>query len=277
MNKNEESWLCHYGIPRRSGRYPYGSGKESHQSDNTKSNKNKIQTKNVSGLEALVFPAISVATLTVATVRLVRTMRMNTPTNYFKKEHKVESLSEFTKKDRNYTTEEDLLMVNKRKTLNEPGTTSNCVSCAMTMEMRARGYDVVARRKSSGPTEPEILSYYKNVKFINPVTAEYLPTDKRKDKVPKAYDSLIKNLSANGENSRGVIVGYFERNDGDGHAMYWHVKNGKAKLYDPQNPTDDPEKSFKMYRTTGWRYFRTDNTEPSDNIGELMMSRKFKK
>ena len=168
-------------------------------------------------------------------------------------------------------------MVNKRKTPNEPGTTSNCVACAMTMEMRARGYDVAARRKTSGLTEPEMLSYYQNVKSTNPVTAKYLPTDKRKDRLQKAYDSLINNLSANGENSRGIINGCFENYDGDAHAMYWSVKNGKAKLYDPQNPTYDLEKSFKLYRITGWRYFRTDNTEPSDNIGELMMSRKFKK
>ena len=279
MNKNEERWLCHYGVPRRSGRYPYGSGKEHRQSANAKSNKNETttKTKNVSGFEALVPPALAVATLTLATVKLARDIHMNTPTDYLKKEHKVESLSELTKKNRYYTTEEDLLLVNKRKTPNEPGTTSNCASCAMTMEMRARGYDVAARRKSRGLTEPEMLSYYKNVKFTNPVTAEYLPTDKRKDRLPKAYDSLINNLSANGENSRGIIIGYFEYDYCDGHAMYWSVKNGKAKIYDPQNPTDDPEKSFKMYRTTGWRYFRTDNTEPSDNIGELMMSRKFKK
>ena len=232
MNKNEERWLYHYGVPRRSGRYPYGSGKEQRQSANAKSNKNetktKTKTKNVSGFEALVLPALSVATLTVATVKLARDIRMNTPIDYLKKEHKVESLSELTKKDRNYTTEEDLLLVNKRKTPNEPGTTSNCASCAMTMEMRARGYDVAVRRKSSGLTEPEMLSYYQNVKFTNPVTAEYLPTDKRKDRLPKAYDSLINNLSANGENSRGVIIGYFENNYGDGHAMYWSVKKWKS-------------------------------------------------
>ena len=89
MNKNEERWLYHYGVPRRSGRYKYGSGKEQRQSTNAKSNKNetktKTKTKNVSGLEELVLPALSVATFAVTTAKLVREIRMNTPIDYLKK------------------------------------------------------------------------------------------------------------------------------------------------------------------------------------------------
>lgn len=187
----------------------------------------------------------------------------------------------------------------------------NCPNCASAFEMVERGYDVVARPKPNGSNVEDVEKLFKGGSLHNVGTSEYDSDGKltkafkdweaagqpedgdvynellyQHDKhAIKAEKNIIYEIKSQGSGSRGILVvgwhSHFDPNKRttEFHAMNYKNEGGKIIFYDAQTKgeyngiTDsewirwqcDPRELFVM---------RTDNLEPSDSIGEAVISRR---
>lgn len=163
------------------------------------------------------------------------------------------------------TIEADIKKVNPKKN------DSNCVACSAVCELRARGYDVVAKPHEafSGFSLRDMKHLYKNFKV------EHVHESDSSD----AYESLSKRLLEFGDGARGCIGGTYKdevieycisKNPNDknlwkgiGHAFSWEVLNGKVLLYDGQDGTIESDNPWLigLFRPDNLGFARLDNLE----------------
>ena len=193
--------------------------------------------------------------------------------DYVKKEGEYEKLSELKRKTTATSINDDLKACNPRLG-NQKGKVNNCLYCAATMEMRQRGYDVVARSKGYGDTANLYSKWFEGAK-IEQVPTTRNPGESRKQYANRAYDNLCKTLEKQGDGARGYVGVHFEKT-ASGHAMYYKVENGAVTFYDGQNKSSGvgTDKTFALADPSAHHYARLDNCKVNESVTEACISNK---
>jgi len=139
----------------------------------------------------------------------------------------------------------------------ERGTTNNCTRVAAAMELRNRGYDVIAARSHTGASAFEYETWFKGAK-----TKGY-----------SSSDECMRDLLKQGDGASGSINGYFGEGLGSGsggHALHWSINGRHVEIQDGQN--GETFGSFKE----AWDHYgfnngacfatRLDNCEPDWDV-----------
>lgn len=201
----------------------------------------------------------------------------------------VESLAKLPKKIKNYSMQEEMDFVNpadKEGKKHGVGRIFNCQNSAVALDMRLKGYDVEARRRSDGSNVGDIASYYKDAKLKTAKTdvdidglekfAEKYRTRSNGilgDRIArkyheeyskiheKAYDQFIDELKQQKVGSRGIIVVGW-RNFYDKptvktewfHAYNYEIKKDDVYFYDAQ--ASHATSQFTSKQAKEERYYR---------------------
>lgn len=292
MGRVDYREFYHYGVKRRSGRYPWGSGDRPYQRDSSgqyKLNKytspSGFKVKEYSkafmktaliirpmqlGLLFLGVPVPVINTITISS-RLGSYGIGKANASNIQDKRPIEPLKELKKKGEEIDPKQDLKAVNPLK--NKPGGNSNCVNCVAAMEMRKRGYDVEARLSSAKKSYEEYAKDFKGFKYEQ-AGVKRNEKESRKDYINRSYDELLTKLEKNGNGSRGVLAINFDKSlsQSVGHVLYWENVNGKVILYDPQG--GNAEKAFSLSDPTSLRYGRFDNLKVTNDISNSVVSKK---
>lgn len=193
-------------------------------------------------------------------------------TNYRELDGPIEKIKNLKKKDKEMSMKEDMKVINKRSNIFNQGRVNNCPYCTMALEMRQRGYDVMARRSTIGLTDDDIITYFKGMKFSK-IGPEYYNDESRKKNVLRTYNRICDILESYGEGSRGCISFTYEKAK-SGHILNWKVENGNVNFYDSQSRKVNDTKTISLADPSTMEFARLDNLKPSDKITELIMSRK---
>lgn len=193
--------------------------------------------------------------------------------DYTKEQGEYEDLKKLKKKTSQLSDEEDLKMVNPDR--RKKGSVNNCGFCTVSTEMRARGYDVQARKKASGISVNQFAEWFDGVKNIKAGTQRN-KGESRKNYVNRAYDSLCKSIEKNGNGSRGYIALCYDGFAGSGHVFNWQVKNGKVVFMDGQSGTTtnskEMQKVFSFADPSSYEYARLDNCKVNKRVTEACIS-----
>ena len=281
--------LEHYGIKRRSGRYPYGSGdrpyqhSSKHGSDYALNRTFKKAVKNEKRKQAVREAINSLPGLLLGPYGLLAANQIYN--NYIKSIHNYDRTDYKTVQDPIEKMDEmdkipppppplnkNLEAVNPKH--DRYGTVNNCQYCVVAADMRERGYDVQARLRNDGGYEEDIRKWYNNPPKFTHLDVPPLTKDESNDsRRERAYSMMMKHLEKQGEGARGYFGVKFMW--GGGHAMYYKVENGKVNIYDPQNTNDDVTNTLAMAHPNGFSYLRLDNLTPrEDGVGDAVISRK---
>ena len=281
--------LEHYGIKRRSGRYPWGSGdrpyqnSSKHGSDYALNRTFKKAVANEERKQAVREAINSLPGLLLGPYGLL--MANQTYNNYIKSIHNYDRTDYKTVQDPVEKMDEmdkipppppplnkNLEAVNPKH--DRYGTVNNCQYCVVAADMRERGYDVQARLRNDGGYEKDISKWYNNPPKFTHLTVPPLTKDESNDsRRERAYSMMMKHLEKQGEGARGYFGVEFMW--GGGHAMYYKVENGKVNIYNPQNTNDDVTNTLAMAHPNGFSYLRLDNLTPrEDGVGDAVISRK---
>ena len=281
--------LEHYGVKRRSGRYPWGSGdrpyqnSSKHGSDYALNRTYKKAVANEERKQAVREAINSLPGLLLGPYGLL--MANQTYNNYIKSIHNYDRTDYKTVQDPVEKMDEmdkippPPLPLNKNLEAVNPkhdryGTVNNCQYCVVAADMRERGYDVQARLRNDGGYEADISKWYNNPPKFTHLTVPPLTKDESNDsRRERAYSMMMKHLEKQGEGARGYFGVEFMW--GGGHAMYYKVENGKVNIYNPQNTNDDITDTLAMAHPNGFSYLRLDNLTPrEDGVGDAVISRK---
>lgn len=190
--------------------------------------------------------------------------------DYVKKQGAYEKVSDLKKKTSPTTPEDDVTKVNKGHT---SGQVNNCGYCTAAMEMRRRGYDVVARKKAQGISTDQYNNWFEGIRPQSSVVPRQ-PKQSRKDWVNASYDTLCKNLEKNPKGSRGYVAFSYEK-VGSGHTLFWEVSDNGVSFYDAQSGKKNPGDVFS-YSDQQYVYARLDNCRLRPNVTETCMSTGYK-
>ena len=190
--------------------------------------------------------------------------------DYTRKEGDYEKIKDLPKKSSS-TVEQDVKEVNKRLG-KEKGKVNNCGYCSVAMEMRRRGYDVVARSKAYGIVDSDLEKWYKNPKLESPNITKN-KGENRKQYANRAYNQVCNNIEKYGNGARGYISLSYEGMK-SGHAMYWEVQNNKVTIYDAQSGKygSANDKILSLADPSSYTYARLDNLKINDQITETCRS-----
>ena len=281
--------LEHYGVKRRSGRYPWGSGdrpyqnSSKHGSDYALNRTYKKAVANEERKQAVREAINSLPGLLLGPYGLL--MANQTYNNYIKSIHNYDRTDYKTVQDPIEKMDEmdkipppppplnkNLEAVNPKH--DRYGTVNNCQYCVVAADMRERGYDVQARLRNDGGYEKDISKWYNNPPKFTHLNVPPLTKDESNDsRRERAYSMMMKHLEKQGEGARGYFGVEFMW--GGGHAMYYKVENGKVNIYNPQNTNDDITNTLAMAHPNGFSYLRLDNLTPrEDGVGDAVISRK---
>lgn len=204
-------------------------------------------------------------------------------TNYIKKKDgPLETIKDMKRLSQKESINESSNVKNVNPYYKKKGGYNNCTNCAITVDMRQRGYDVRARRRGTGRTNQEIASMYKDSKIVKPnYGIKQERGESRKEYVSRSYDNFCKAIESEGKNSRGIVTIMYQSGRYDlsssGHAFNYEVKDGRVSFYDAQSKKADCDRTFSFANPESYTYIRTDNKIPSNDIGEAVISRKDKR
>lgn len=196
--------------------------------------------------------------------------------DYTKKEGEYEKISELKKMSTpSLSPENEVKKTNPRLGM-QKGKVNNCGYCAITMEMRRRGYDVIARSKSQGIVDNDLHRWFKNLEINTVKASKETDTGSRKKILTNTYNKLCDEIESLGEGSRGYLAITYEGMN-CGHAMFWEVSNGNAIIYDGQSGKygHQNDKLISLSNPyVGFRYARLDNLKMNPEITEVCRSNK---
>ena len=281
--------LEHYGIKRRSGRYPWGSGDRPYQNSSKHSgdyalnrtyqqavaNEERKQAvrETTNSLPGLLLGPQGVIMANTSYNNYIKSIHNYDRTDYKTVQDPVEKMDEMDKiPPPPPPLNKNLEAVNPKH--DRYGTVNNCQYCVVAADMRERGYDVQARLRNDGGYEKDISKWYNNPPKFTHLTVPPLTKDESNDsRRERAYSMMMKHLEKQGEGARGYFGVAFMW--GGGHAMYYKVENGKVNIYNPQNTNDDITNTLAMAHPNGFSYLRLDNLTPrEDGVGDAVISRK---
>lgn len=278
-----DGYLIHYGIKRRSGRYPWGSGKRPYQS--LKGVKGQYQIEEYTTPEREMRKAVSKAMVNQLIAAVVpgyaafhnaRVIAYKASQNlgsgdYEKAEGRPKKVKDLRRQTQKTSLEEDLKIINKSGVFKR-GHDKNCMNCVIATEMRRRGYDVVARRADNGLVN-DYVKTFKNCELkkfdVRVPTQDEILKD-RKSAYNNTYNQAMNQLENFGDGARGSLVFAYDKKLGQsaGHTMYWEVQNGRAKIYDPQNNSNKVvNECLSLSDLSSWTYARLDNLKLTDDAG----------
>lgn len=152
------------------------------------------------------------------------------------------------------------------------GNVMNCFNCVSALEMRQRGYDVKATKRSSGVSTSEYLNYYTGLK-INNTFSRRGSEEKRKSYVQRMYKQLCNDIEYEGPNARGFLSFQYEKAD-SGHTIMWATDSkGSVSFFDPQNGSKNATNIMPL-SNQDYLWGRLDICGVSDNITDLVENRK---
>lgn len=191
--------------------------------------------------------------------------------SYFKKEGPPEKVSDLKKKNVPTSTIDDMKKVNPR-IVPTKGTVKNCGLCVAAMEMRARGYDVRARKRVNGITEHELKTWFNGLTIRHP-RIKRMPNESRKSFVNRSYDNLCTQIEKFGNGTRGYVGIQYEK-IGGGHSLFWTVTDGRVTFYDGQNNKSKVQldKIFALADPEKHSFARLDNYKVKKGITEAVIS-----
>ena len=199
--------------------------------------------------------------------------------------------------------EKDLMAVNPRSSHdNTIGSIFICRNCSTAFELRRRGYDVEARRRDDGSNAGGAEKYFKNGKFSTlnidfenkeifkmsmeeyKKNGKYDYLDAAKKSRVKAYKSLCKELTKQGDGARGILViGWvIDARDLTKRTSYFHALNyavieGSVEFYDSQSASKGADHaygfSYRYVDPRDYSYMRTDNLELSKEVTKAVVSK----
>ena len=281
--------LEHYGIKRRSGRYPWGSGDRPYQNSSKHSgdyalnrtfkkavaNEKRKQAvrEAINSLPGLLLGPQGVIIANTTYKNYIKSIHNYDRTDYKTVQDPVEKMNEMSKiPPPPPSLNKNLEAVNPKH--DRYGTVNNCQYCVVAADMRERGYDVQARLRNDGGPPEDIRKWYNNPPHFTRVEMQPLSKDETTYSLrERAYNAVMNQLEEQGEGARGYFGVDFMW--GGGHAMYYKVENGKVNIYNPQNTNDDVTNILAMANPNGYSYLRLDNLTPSeDGVGDAVISRK---
>lgn len=263
--------IMHYGIKRRSGRYPWGSGQRHYQSIRS----------SIENFLNFMFPKKEVLDKKVVNYG---------SDQYIDRDGSYEKLSELKRKRINKPDlEYDCFIVNHtddNKEYLEGGHSHNCIYCSVAMAMRSKGYDVVARSSDYGVSS-EDLETFLNDTFPGAEVYDLKETLSHDEKM-----ELLDPESTNSEQiAEEAINDFIKKQPDDGyglieliwgdlssaHSLFYKKENGTMMIYDGQvNKKSDISEYIdknKVYLYS-FKFIPLQDYEPSDNIGHFVVSKK---
>lgn len=281
--------LEHYGIKRRSGRYPWGSGDRPYQNSSKHSGDyalNRTYKKAVANeerkravraainsLPGLLLGPNGYIIMNRSYKNYIRSIHNYDRTDYKTVQDPIEKMDEMDKiPPPPPPLNKNLEAVNPKH--DRYGTVNNCQYCVVAADMRERGYDVQARLRNDGGYEKDISKWYNNPpKFTHLIVPPLTKDESNDSRRERAYSMMMKHLEKQGEGARGYFGVEFMW--GGGHAMYYKVENGKVNIYNPQNTNENIINMLAMAHPNGFSYLRLDNLTPrEDGVGDAVISRK---
>jgi len=157
----------------------------------------------------------------------------------------IDKTTGFHKKTTEMSAEEDMERVNPGYKNWDENTKSNCTLCTMAYELRRRGYDVQAKKATSGyDADTLVKDWFPGAKpktsegsFDNQTLNEYYKRRERpvidKETQKKMIEASVKEVTSQPDGARGQICvtwnGAFS-----GHSMAYANEGGKMVIYDSQ-------------------------------------------
>ena len=151
----------------------------------------------------------------------------------------------FHKKTTEMSASEDMERVNPGFKDWDENTKSNCVLCSMSMELRRRGYDVQAKKATSGYNGNEIVKdWFPGAKpkesegsmsetQLTELWRRGLPPKTTKENQQKMITNTVSEIEKQPEGARGQICVTWDGSF-SGHSMAYANEGGKAVIYDTQ-------------------------------------------
>lgn len=152
------------------------------------------------------------------------------------------------------------------------GNIKNCFACVSALEMRQRGYDVKATKRSRGADVSQYLDYYSGLKIYN-TFGRRGDKESRKAYVERMYKDLCRDIEKVGPNARG-FVGFSYEKAKSGHTIMWATNSsGSVSFFDPQSGSRNATNTMSL-SDQDYLWGRLDNCGISDNITDLVENRR---
>ena len=261
---NYENYLAHYGIKRKSGRYPWGSGKRPHQHE---ASKGFIEEAAALAIWMGLNDAVAVGPIVGEKIAVSKSEKFDGKVcDILNEPHEIDKESGLPLKNKEYTDKEDLAMVNPAFKAYSEFSTHNCANCSIIYELRKKGFDVTANLRDHGLTTPTIASMFKDAE---------VKTVPKPIRTGENYAKKVLNtLSKEPEGSHGIacVDWYY----GGGHAYNYEIKNGKVVFSDGQCNKKGINVKNYLYeiRSGSFEYIRTDDKTPNfENISKQKVVR----
>ena len=178
----------------------------------------------------------------------------------------------FHLKDKEWTPEQDMAVINPGYKNFKQNTKNNCSHCVTAYELRRRGYDVRATLSTRGETLLDMLKVFPKAKhriLYKPIKSVVTNNEDGTKNVRLAtihesqkYDVLEFNLLKHGDGARGNLLVTWASLGG--HCIAWENQKGKVILRDCQsNKTYSDRKDVEklLKNTIIADYYRTDNVD----------------
>lgn len=203
-------------------------------------------------------------------IRPSRTQTLET--DYTRTEGQYEKLSQLKRKVRPSPPEDDALKANPRYE-HQPGKIENCTFCVSAMELRRRGYDVIARSRATAAPANIFKNWFKGAKlsYIQIMRRE---GESRKEWASRSYARLTRRLERQGPGASGALLMYMTQLNA-GHAVYyWVGEDGKVRFYDGQSGKsgENLNRLFAIADPEEYVYYRLDHLELDDRATESVRS-----
>lgn len=201
----------------------------------------------------------------------IKASAANNKEKKFKEEREknpIDKKTGFHKKTTEMTPDEDMERVNPAFKNWDKNTKNNCVLCSMSFELRRRGYDVQAKKATSGYDQRELVKdWFTGAKTTNAkggledheLMSRNFALDHTRQK--EMISNTISTLKSQKDGARGALVVVWNGTTA-GHSISYSVENGQPTIYDTQsNEKFAGDKAVEKYlkKTSKVEITRLDN------------------
>lgn len=163
------------------------------------------------------------------------------------------------KPDGKYSKKDDVKAVNPGFADFSNNTKNNCMLCTTAYDLRRRGYDVLAKKASTGYDAGFIEHCYPKAKKHIPEQTITTKSGKTVVSNKVMRNNTKKDLLAQGDGARGNLCVTWKKGN-TGHSMAYEVENGKVTIYDAQCGKTFSLDSI-LSKASGCYTYRLDNVE----------------